>query len=126
MSTFHATSSNRYAGRKVVSVPAGELSQAIYLNVLNPYKLDCLSGNFSSPASGNLTVKVIRCGNETTVFTNDLSGASTFLLSDIGAWLSSNAQNGLKTMSASNPKTDIVVIDNKTDQDLVSIVDFTY
>ena len=126
MKPYLPTESNKFAKTVKVTVATGTTSQPIYLNAVQPYKLDSVSGSFSSNASGNLTIKVIRSGNEIAVFSKDLSGAGTFLVSDIGAWLRVTPKNMLTNLPVDNPGTDVVIIDNNTDQDLTAVLDFVY
>lgn len=126
MKPYFPTESNRYALAVKKQISAGQTSDSIYLDSNWPYKLDGICGSFANNASGDLTVKVIRNGIEFSVFTQTFSSSKTFILTDIGAWLNTNSLNHKASLDSSDPGTDVVVIDNQTNQDLNAILDFAY
>ena len=126
MIPYHATESNRFCSSISTTVSAGESSKAIYLNAVQPYRLDCVSGKFASSASGSLTITVVKNKNRISVFSHTFDGNSDFIVSDIGTWLSVNANNTRNDIDPGDPYTDIVLIDNQTDQDLSVVLDFVY
>ena len=126
MKPYFSTESNRYAQAIKVSVPKTSTSLAIYINASQPYRLSGVLGKFAANASGAVTIKVIRAGQEFSVFSQNFSSAGNFFVSDINVWLGVNARNALNNLSASNPGTDVVVIDNQSNQDLTCVVDFIY
>lgn len=126
MQPSRPTESNSYAQAIKVSVPKTSTSGAIYINALQPYRLSGVLGKFAANASGTVTVKVIRSGQEFSVFSQNFSSSGNFVVSDINVWLGVNARNALNNLSASKPGTDVVVIDNQSNQDLTCVVDFIY
>lgn len=126
MKPYFPTESNRYAMAVKKQVAAGHDTGAIYLNSGWPYKLAGVCGSFADSASGTLEIKVIRNGVEFLVFSQEFSGAKTFVLTDINVWLNTNSMNKQAFLPVLDAGTDVVVIDNQTNKDLTAILDFAY